>query len=276
MPTPYPFSSGQTLLASQMNSLSQLPTVSITSSSTAVATHSYSRVIANGSAITYTIPNNVFEARQVIEFHNINSTLVTIAAGAGVTLNAATAVTLEQYQSATIYATSASSFILFESHVRPGLELIKSQTIGSGVSSVTVTGAFSADYDNYRIIVNGGAASGTIALRLTLGATATGYYSSGFDTSYGGGNAQITQSNAAFWNFGGGSTNLLSGEVDLRQPFLSDQTTYFSEFAFAVTTANNSYSCGFLNDTTSYTAFTITTSTGTMTGGTIRVYGYRN
>jgi hypothetical protein len=32
---------------------------------------------------------------------------------------------------------------------------------------------------------------------------------------------------------------------------------------------------GYLNDATSYTAFTITASSGTMTGGTITVYGYR-
>ena len=34
-----------------------------------------------------------------------------------------------------------------------GLWLVKTQTIGSGVGSVAVTGAFSADYDNYKIIV---------------------------------------------------------------------------------------------------------------------------
>jgi hypothetical protein len=31
-----------------------------------------------------------------------------------------------------------------------------------------------------------------------------------------------------------------------------------------------------LNDTTAYTAFTLTTSSGTITGGTIKVYGYQN
>jgi hypothetical protein len=32
---------------------------------------------------------------------------------------------------------------------------------------------------------------------------------------------------------------------------------------------------GYLNDNTSYTGFTLTTGAGTMTGGTIFVYGYR-
>ena len=35
-----------------------------------------------------------------------------------------------------------------------GLVFIKSQTIGSGVSSVTVNDAFSATFDNYIIAVN--------------------------------------------------------------------------------------------------------------------------
>ena len=40
-----------------------------------------------------------------------------------------------------------------------GLVLVKTQTIGTTVSSVEVTGAFSSTYDNYKIIVSGGAGS---------------------------------------------------------------------------------------------------------------------
>jgi hypothetical protein len=45
--------------------------------------------------------------------------------------------------------------------------------------------------------------------------------------------------------------------------------------AHATTAAYNAYG-GFLNDSTAYTGFTILASTGTLTGGTIRVYGMRN
>ena len=58
--------------------------------------------------------------------------------------------------------------------VTPGLVLVKAQTIGSAVSSVEVTGAFSSTYDNYLITLEGGVASTNVGLRLTLGATATG------------------------------------------------------------------------------------------------------
>lgn len=276
MPTPYPFVSGATLLASQMNSLSQLPTVSITANSTAVATHAYSRIVANGSAISYTIPNSVFEAGQVIEFHNINSTTCTIAAGAGVTLNAAAALTIEQYQSATIYATSASSFIVFESAVRPGLELVSATTIGSAVSSVQVTGAFSSTYENYLITINSGVASAACDLRLTLGATSSGYYWGFAFRSYGDVGGGGAGSNGAFWLAGVGQPASLMMNCALFNPNLAKNTTFASSFAGAATTGASAQSGGYLADTTQYTAFTITPSTGTLTGGTIRVYGFRN
>ncbi len=37
----------------------------------------------------------------------------------------------------------------------PALELIKAQTVGSAVASVTVSDCFSSTYDNYRLVVQG-------------------------------------------------------------------------------------------------------------------------
>ena len=42
-----------------------------------------------------------------------------------------------------------------------GLDLVKTQTIGSAVSTVTVSDVFSATYDNYLITINGGSGSTT-------------------------------------------------------------------------------------------------------------------
>jgi hypothetical protein len=157
-----------------------------------------------------------------------------------------------------------------------GLVLVASQTIGTTVSSVTVSGAFSATYENYKITVSGGVSSTINAIQLTLGATATGYYSGGVDMTYAGATSAIGQANTAFWNFGGGTTSALTGQAEILQPFAAKTTTYFSDHAFNQTGTNGSLSRGFLNNTTSYTAFTLTTSSGTLTGGTIRVYGYAN
>jgi hypothetical protein len=162
--------------------------------------------------------------------------------------------------------------------INSALVLIKTQTIGTTVSSVEVTGAFSSTYDNYVITVNGGVASGSIGLNLQLGATTTGYYQMVYRTS---GYGSTTQANAAVnngSNFDGmafGTTGQLSGSCNLLSPFLSSRT-FFSNFTARTTSESSGPSSGFLDNATSYTAFTLICSSGNITGGTIRVYGYTN
>jgi hypothetical protein len=160
--------------------------------------------------------------------------------------------------------------------VTPGLVLVKTQTIGSAVSSVEVTGAFSSTYDNYLITLEGGVASTNVGLRLTLGATATGYLFAGTFVQYNSSTVGGQFGGGTNWEIGYGSTNALSAEIVLGSPNLAKVTTFRSRGADTGTTGYmNSYS-GFLNNSTQYTAFTIATSTGNMTGGVIRVYGYQN
>lgn len=158
-----------------------------------------------------------------------------------------------------------------------GLQFIKAQTIGTTVSSVTVTGAFSADYDNYLITVTGGVASTSNNLYLTLGATATGYSYAGIYVQYSSATVNGTATNVAtYFDAGYGTTNTLSGRIELESPFLAKRTIFRSNATSSTTTTFMNNYQGFLNDATSYTAFTLTASSGTWTGGTIRVYGYKN
>jgi hypothetical protein len=158
-----------------------------------------------------------------------------------------------------------------------GLWLVKSQTIGTGVSTVSVTGAFSADYENYRIVISGGAASTVLALRITLGASSTSYYWGRLARSYGGTTNADQGSNVAFWTVGYGSATGLSAIVDIANPFATDETYFTSSAALLDTSSGEAtFNGGYHNSATSFTAFTLATSTGTLTGGTIRVYGYRN
>ena len=160
----------------------------------------------------------------------------------------------------------------------PGLVLVKTQTIGTTVGSVTVTDAFSTTYDNYLVQISGGVSSAGGVLRTTLGSTSTGYYSK---TIYGG-YADNTvlgfgQSNTAFWgNAGTLTANTISYNATFVNPFLSKNTHIFSESSGSSTTEAFYSFGGYLADTTSYTAFTLTPASGTLTGGTIRVYGYAN
>lgn len=159
-----------------------------------------------------------------------------------------------------------------------GLQLIKTQTIGSAVSSVEVTGAFSSEFDNYVINVNGGSGSAWAYMGLQLGSTTSGYYSAGYYSYYGSASLSSHRANNAskFEYVGSGITAGLCANITLFNPFLSIQTTMSSVTQDINTAGGGFTTSGFVNNTTSYTAFTLIPSSGTYTGGTIRVYGYRN
>jgi hypothetical protein len=161
----------------------------------------------------------------------------------------------------------------------PGLVLVKSQTVGTAVSSVEVTDAFSSTYNNYRIIITGGVASQDNNLSIKLGSTTTGYYYFGY---YGAaGSATITGQNgsnvSSFAGVGTGSTSNFNALIELQSPNLAKTTTLSSEsFRNGTTNINASRLNGFQNSSTQFTAFTILLDAGTLTGGTVKVYGYKN
>ena len=160
-----------------------------------------------------------------------------------------------------------------------GLWLVKTQTIGTAVSSVAVSSCFSSDYDNYRIVIIGGVASTDGALNMTLGAANSGYYWAGFYTRFdAGGTGQLAGNNTTLWRIGTGSTNNISATFDVTSPNLAKVTAYTGQWTDTTTTAGNAsvFYGGFQNSTTQFTGFTIAPASGTLTGGTIRVYGYRN
>jgi hypothetical protein len=158
----------------------------------------------------------------------------------------------------------------------PGLRLVKKQTILTAVSSVTVTDAFSATYENYLIKVSGGVASGNISLNLTLGSTTSDYYFGGSNQQYGSTsiNANVGNNTSSFESVVYGSTNALSGQIFLDMPQTAKRTVARWQATGTSTTYFRNDSHGFLNNNTQYTAFTLTTGSGTITGGTIYVYGY--
>lgn len=149
-------------------------------------------------------------------------------------------------------------------------------TIGTNNTAVTVSSAFSSNYNNYKIIVNGGAGSTAFNLQLQLGATTTGYYAGYNGVTFAGAATVASDNNAAiFTGVGQGTTASLNVNLDILSPNLAEPT-YIGGFRVGGTAGAGFAFAGFLNDTTAYTAFTIQTSTGNMTGGTIRVYGYRD
>jgi hypothetical protein len=158
-----------------------------------------------------------------------------------------------------------------------GLFHIKTQTIGNAVSSVTVTSAFSSDFDNYLIQVTGGTFNTTLVWGVFQFSSAhtTGYY----------GAAQFIDTAAAVTNQG--TSNL--GRLLVTRS--STTTAGVSSWVINVANPTNAVrksiwgQCsggnmvthgGYYDSTSSFTQFVLSPSAGTLTGGTIRVYGYRN
>ena len=159
-----------------------------------------------------------------------------------------------------------------------GLVLVKSVTIGSGVSSVTVSDAFDSRFDNYRIMAycNSGSTSATGLLR--LGSTTTGYYWGHINIDFSNTISGTSGANDSEWEEVTVSrVNGFSMMLDLFSPYLSNQTTFVSSGSDMISSgAPLRHSMGWLDNTTSYTSFVLYPRFGTISGGTIRVYGYNN
>jgi hypothetical protein len=157
-----------------------------------------------------------------------------------------------------------------------GLQLIKKQDIGTAVSSVTVTDAFSATYDAYKIIIAGGVGSTLTTLIMQLSGITTNYYALlnyqvwGSNTVLG-----VNSTNVTGWSWTGScSTDSLNMNCDLIAPFLNKKTVFSSNLADNELGGVGGSGRGFINNTSSATGFSVSPASGTMTGGTIYVYGY--
>jgi len=156
------------------------------------------------------------------------------------------------------------------------LTFIKSQVIGSGVQTVTVTNAFSTDYNDYRIVVSNTTLSGGGILYMAInGSTGSTYASSGYSMSYT--SATITGDYTGTVSTGFGLAGTLGTSsstctIDIFSPFLATTTQTVSRYA---SNTIQSVWGGYDSNTSSSTNFTLDiNSTFTYTGGTIYVYGY--
>jgi hypothetical protein len=175
-----------------------------------------------------------------------------------------------------------------------GLVLVKPSTVVNGTdngkgtvsfttaSSVSLNDVFSATYDNYLIKTNlEGSTDNQTNFRLRVGGadnSASNYYWSNYyntssDSAYVGAYSNGTNT---FWKFAdAGPTTANNGSLQLFQPFLAKTTTFTMDDNYSLNPSFNLRRSGATSVTTSYTGFTILTSTGTISG-TVSVYGYNN
>jgi hypothetical protein len=162
-----------------------------------------------------------------------------------------------------------------------GLVYIKQITVGATVTTVDVTSCFSSTYDNYMVsfsgITSNSGNGGTINFKLLSGTTpsSTAYYGNTFYIVPGasGGLANASFSNAAYGEAMSISTSTTNaGVFQLQSPYLAQYTR--SQHM----SADNNYvrwNSMVHQVATSYDGIQFLPSAGTITGGTITVYGYR-
>ena len=157
-----------------------------------------------------------------------------------------------------------------------GFVLVKSLTIGSAVSSVTVTDAFSSTFDNYRLMIRVENASSDVAIGLVLGTSTTGYYYSGVLAQWAGGTGQTNLQNGAKWRIG--AVDTLGGRIacDIFSPHLATRTAVGFSSTYYDTSGYQETGGGFHANASQFTQFVIDSAGATMTGGDIRLYGYNN
>jgi len=288
------FTSGKTLTAAQMNDLQSNDFNQTVSTKTAAYTFVVgdrgTRVVLNDTtARTFTIDDAIFSAGDTIQVHNINTGVLTIAAGAGVTLNGADVLTVAQWQSGTIYFTSASSAIFFptaKTVSAGGLVRITGETAFTAASSVTFDSAFSSTYRNYKLIMNyTTSTTNDVSLRLRASGSSVSTNTYNFQRNVAEVSSIITtrsvdQSAFQVAILTNGAFNATS-EITLYGPNIATPTIYST----IVVNNRNPYNGGSAGqgtilyqhggnqtDSTQFTGFEILVSTGTITG-TYTLYG---
>lgn len=160
-----------------------------------------------------------------------------------------------------------------------GLWLVKSQTIGNGVTSVIVSDCFNSDFENYKIVISGGtqsAANGLLTMQLRTGGTtsATLYFNTFIYSPYTGGVLTANTNGGTGWAYVASALGN-SGwtcSIDVLQPRVPAYTTILGSNARGDLGGTVQ---GYHGVFTAYESAVFTVGAGTMTGGTIQVYGYR-
>jgi hypothetical protein len=149
-------------------------------------------------------------------------------------------------------------------------------TIGTNNTSITVSGAFSSTYQSYRIFIDNESTNGTASHLLQLSGITTSVYFSGGSFGAWAAGAQTGFGAAASANFTLSANVGVSTEtvmtIDITNPNIARRkfANNFAQAANGHSTFNH-----YCTSTSTATGFVLSKSGDTMTGGIIRVYGYR-
>ena len=287
------FLSGAVLTAANLNSAFNALTfraVTGTSDTFVLADNGGAVSYSNASPITATVPpfsSVAYANGTTIELLNLGAGVVTVTAGAGVTLNGSS-VAIAQNAGGTLIKTATNTWYFLPSSTGSGMDLITPTSVaGSGVTvsggqvtftaatEVAVNGCFTSAYENYRLVFEGTQSTGTtVGMRLrAAGSNAAGSnYTFQVLTSSGASASGISTTGTNFDYLAVGNTVSMMSETIVRRPNLAETTQISSlggrsDYVAVVT--------GYHTLTTQYDGLALLSIAGNMTGK-LRIYGMRN
>lgn len=158
-----------------------------------------------------------------------------------------------------------------------GLWLVKTQSLSTGQTSITISNAFTSDYSRYLIQIEDvtRSAAGNIFFQLS-GITGNVYSSTGIFTTYGSttltGYAPAAAANLVIASVGTGggfvSATITNPSSAAAKDMISESTDGAAWYKFAHRISSNSTATGFV--------LSVTGAGITFGGGVVKVYGYRD
>ena len=222
---------------------------------------------SNAAASTYTVPPQssvTFVAGALLRVTNLGAGVVTFAGGVGVTVTN-TAATLAQYQTATLVRTGSDAWTVTAS-AQGGLSLIASGSVTAG-SALSINNCFSAQYDNYLMMIKSDKAS-TFRFRLSgtdnTAANFYGQYIQGNSTTVSG--ARVSAATSADFGQPGHTIS------DVLGPFLALPTYVRHSNIYGTTSVVKTEWNTYHSASTSFDGFSIL---GSVMTASVKVYGYQ-
>ena len=287
---PYPWSAGNVLTATDLNSslaakYDSAPAINAQTGTTYTfvltdATAGKTITASNAAASTYTVPPQssvAFSAGALLRVTNLGAGVVTFAGGSGVTVTN-TAGTLAQYQTATLVRTGSDAWTVIPAGGASGLTLIATAT-ASASSTVSINNCFISAYDNYLVmmtfVMSG---SNVLNMRLRVSGTdaITNYRWQTINANGASVGAAASSAQTSF-SVGDAGTDKSTAQIYVFDPFKAEATNIHHR-AMARTVPTYYTNLGQHTTATAYDGITFLASAGTFTTPTngIRVYGYKN
>ena len=151
----------------------------------------------------------------------------------------------------------------------------------TGVTSLSLNGAFTSAYKNYRVIFDGSTGSG-VAMHCRLRAsgtdnTTTNYFTALYKTDSGGASAVYTLSGQTYFNIGQGNTGFnVRSSFDISAPQLAVGTRVNAQTAGHTGTNSAAYDGALaFNGTTQFDGITFYPASGS-TSGTVQLFAYND